>query len=384
MSLPHRLLPLAFLALLGCQSPKTDPAAPVALRDLTRNLFHLGVAINAEQITGDDRVGADIVATHFDSITAENAMKWQHLQPAPGRFEFALADRFVALGRREGKQVIGHTLMWHSQTPDWVFQHTDGSEVSREELLRRLREHIRTVVGRYKGQVAGWDVVNEAIRDEDGTLRTDKPWYRILGEEGIFAAFAAAHEADPEAELYYNDYSLENPAKRAGVLKLVQAIRARGLRIDGIGSQGHYLLKSPTAAEIDTSITDLASTGLKVMFTELDVTVLPRPDHYLGAEIGKVFAQAPELDPYRDGLPADRQAELARRYAEIFAVFAKHHRSITRVTVWGVTDRTSWLNGWPIRGRTDYPVLFDRAGAPKPALDAVRDTLRRAQAAPAD
>ena len=379
MSLPHRLLPLAFLALLGCQSPRTEPAAPAALREISRDLFHLGVAVNAGQITGEDRIGTALVATHFDSITAENAMKWQHLQPAPGRFEFTLADRFVALGRREGQQVIGHTLMWHSQTPAWVFQNADGSEVSREELLRRLREHIRTVGGRYRGQVAGWDVVNEAIRDEDGTLRTDKPWYRILGEEGVFAAFEAAHAADPDAELYYNDYSLENPVKRAGVLKLVQAIRARGLRIDGIGSQGHYLLHSPTAAEIDTSITDLASTGLKVMFTELDVTVLPRPDHYLGAEIGKVYAQAPELDPYRAGLPADQQAALARRYAEIFAVFAKHHRTITRVTLWGVTDRISWLNNWPIRGRTDHPLLFDRAGAPKPAFDAVRDTLRRAR-----
>ena len=384
MVLPHRLLPLACFALLGCQSPTTAPAGPVALRDVTRDLFHIGVALNAEQITGEDRAGANLAAAHFDSITPENAMKWQHLQPAPGRYEFALADRFVALGRREGKQVIGHTLMWHSQAPDWLFQNADGTEVSREELLRRLREHIRTVVGRYRGQVAGWDVVNEAIRDEDGTLRTDKPWYRILGEEGVFAAFAAAHEADPDAELYYNDYALENPVKRAGVLKLVQAIRARGLRIDGIGSQGHYLLNAPTAAEIETSITDLASTGLKVMFTELDVTVLPRPDHYQGAEIGKVFAQAPELDPYRQGFPTEQQAALARRYAEIFAVFAKHHRTITRVTLWGVTDQTSWLNHWPIRGRTDHPLLFDRANQPKPAFDAVFETLRRAQDAPAD
>ena len=219
-----------------------------------------------------------------------------------------------------------------------------------------------------------------AIRDEDGLLRTEKPWYRILGEEGIYAAFAAAHEADPDAELYYNDYALENPVKRAGVLKLVQAIRARGLRIDGVGSQGHYGIDWPTTAEIDSSIADFTKAGFKVMFTELDVTVLPRPTNYFGAEISKVFEQAPELDPYRAGFPADKQAELAKRYAEIFAVFAKHPGAVTRVTFWGVTDRTSWLNGWPIRGRTDYPLLFDRDGQAKPALQSVIEAL---QAAPA-
>ncbi len=383
MKLPSRLIPFVFLAALGCQSHSTAPAPtaadPTPLKEAARGLFRVGAAINAGQITGRDAVGSRLLATHFDSITAENNMKWMHIGPAPDRFNFDLPDRFVALGERLGVQVIGHTLVWHSQAPKWLFHDADGSEVSREELLRRLRHHVATVVGRYKGRVAGWDVVNEAIRDEDGTLRTDKPWYRILGEEAVFAAFEAAHQADPDAELYYNDYGLENPVKRAGVLKLIAAIRARGLRIDGIGSQGHYGLDWPLLSEIDASLVDFAQAGLKVMYTELDVTVLPRPENYFGAEISKIYKLAPELDPYRAGMPADKQAELAKRYADIFAIFAKHRESITRVTFWGIHDRMSWLNNWPIRGRTDYALLFDRAGEPKPAFHAVVEALQAAQ-----
>ncbi len=383
MKFPSRLIPFVFLPLLGCQSQPGSPGdagSPVALQDAARGHFRIGAAINAGQITEADPVEAKLLATHFDSITPENDMKWERIQPAPGRFAFEIPDAFVALGQRQNKQMIGHTLVWHSQAPDWLFQNADGSEVSRDELLRRLREHIRIVVGRYKGKLQGWDVVNEAIRDEDGKLRTDKPWYRILGEDAVFVAFEAAHEVDPDAELYYNDYGLENPVKRAGVLKLIEAIRARGLRIDGIGSQGHYGLDWPKLAEIDQSLVDFAAAGLKVMYTELDVTVLPRPSNYFGAEISTVFEKAPELDSFRAGLPADKEAELAARYAAIFSIFAKHRANITRVTFWGLTDRTSWLNNWPIGGRTDYPLLFDRQNQPKPAFHEVLRVLQQSPA----
>ncbi len=375
---PTRLLLSAvLLALAGCTTPDSasPPEAAPPLREATRGAFRIGTAVNAAQIRGEDRMGVALVERHFDSLTPENAMKWQHLQPRPGRFEFDLADELVEFGRKRGIQVVGHTLMWHSQTPRWVFENADGSEVSRDELLRRLREHIRTVVGRYRGKIHGWDVVNEAIRDEDGQLRTDKPWYRILGEEGIFAAFEAAHEADPDAELYYNDYSVENPVKRAGIIRLVRAIRARGLRIDGVGSQGHFGLDWPTLPELEQSIVDLADAGFKVHFTELDITVLPRPADYFGAEISKVFAAAPELDPYRAGLTAEMQQTLAERYAACFAIFARHRDKIERVTIWGVHDGMSWLNGWPIRGRADHPLLFDREGRAKPAVAAIHAVL---------
>jgi endo-1,4-beta-xylanase len=359
-----------------------DDAAP-SLKEAARGVFHVGVALNAAQVRGEDPAAEPVVARHFDSITAENAMKWDKIHPEPGRYDFTEADEFVAYGVKHGMQTIGHTLIWHSQTPDWVFQGPDGKDAPRELLLQRLREHIATVVGRYRGKVRGWDVVNESVRDEDGALRLDKPWYRILGQDAVFAAFEAAHQADPDAELYYNDYSLENLPKREGALKLVQAIRARGLRIDGVGNQDHVLLDWPEPAAVDRMIEDFARAGFKMMITEFDITMLPRPEAYNGADIGVVFQSAPHLDPYRGGLPAAQQAILARRYAELFAAFARHRGAVTRVTLWGVSDRGSWLNDWPIRGRTDHPLLFDRSYRPKAALRAVIDAIESTTRAPA-
>jgi endo-1,4-beta-xylanase len=352
-----------------------DDPAQLSLRESARGLFRVGAAINESHIMELDGRGVATIDANFDSITPENVLKWEKVHPTKGHFDFTLPDRYVEFGNRRGLVVIGHTLMWHSQTPDWVFQDDKGGVISRDELLARLRDHIHTVVGRYRGKVRGWDVVNEAIKDEDGTLRTDKPWYQILGEDGVFTAFAAAHEADPNAELYYNDYSLANPVKRAGVIRLVKAIRAKGLRIDGVGSQEHSGLEFPKATDVDATMTDFANAGFKVMVTELDVTVLPRPRNYYGAEISTIYANAPELDAYRGGLTDDMQAKLASRYAELFSIYARHAATITRVTLWGVNDGNSWLNGWPIKGRTDHPLLFDREYRPKPALIAVQRAL---------
>ena len=234
-------------------------------------------------------------------------------------------------------------------------------------------------MGRYRGKIKGWDVVNEAIDDQTGELRMDRPWYRILGKEGIFAAFKAAHEADPDAELYYNDYSLDKPKKRAGVIALVNEIKARGLRIDGVGTQEHHLLKVPTSAEVDATFNDLRKTGLSVMVTELDVSVLPRPEWEAGADLNTKYRNSPEYDPYRKSLPSEVQEELTARYRDLFRIYGKHADIITRVTFWGVHDGSSWLNGWPIRGRRDYPLLFDRKGAAKPALGAIIEVLKEAQ-----
>lgn len=369
---------LVSLSVLGAAPLAAAPSANPSLKEAARGLFHVGVAINAAQILERDQAGVKVIERQFDSITPENALKWEHVHPAPDRYDFALTDKYVEFGTSRGMFVIGHTLMWHSQTPEWVFQGEGGGEVSKEELLRRLREHIHTVVGRYRGVVKGWDVVNEAIRDEDGNLRTEKPWYRILGEEGVLEAFKAAHEADPDAELYYNDYSLANPVKRAGVLRLVQRIREKGLRIDGVGSQEHHTMEWPTVDQIDATFRDIKNAGFKAMVTELDVTVLPRPERYVGAEVSARFEGAPALDPYRSEFPPEKQAELAKRYGEVFAVYLKYRDTITRVTVWGVADGDSWLNGWPIRGRTDHPLFFDRHHQPKPALQAVLAALRAA------
>ncbi|HEY9154497.1 MAG TPA: endo-1,4-beta-xylanase [Opitutaceae bacterium] len=359
---------LTFTQTVAAQSP--------SLKDAAKGKFYLGAAISEAVITGKDKAGDEILFQNFNSITPENCLKWEVVHPELNRYDFAVPDQYVELGNKHKMWVIGHTLLWHNQVPAWVFQNADGSKVSKEELLRRLREHIATVVGRYKGRIQGWDVVNEAI-GENGELRTDKPWYAILGEEGIFAAYQAAHDADPSAELHYNEYGLTNPKKRAGVIKLVQDIRAHGLRLDAVGLQEHYLLDEPSAKEIDEEISAFRAIGMKVMITELDVTMLPRPEKYFGADVDKSFKNSAKFDPYQHGLPAEKERELTDRYSSIFNVFVKHADSVKRVTFWGISDRTSWLNDWPIRGRSDYPLLFDRNDKPKPAYDAVIKVLEQ-------
>jgi len=274
--------------------------------------------------------------------------------------------------------VIGHNLVWHAQTPDWVFQDAKGNPVTREILLRRMHDHIFSVVGRYKGLIQGWDVVNEALAD-DGTLR-ESPWKKIIGEDYLIKAFEFAHEADPKAELYYNDYCLENEPKRAGAISLVKKLQAAGVHLAGIGVQSHINLDWPSLAQEADTITAFGGMGLKVMITELDVDVLPKADFNQGADISRRVAEQAALNPYANGLPEARQQALAQRYADLFAVFVKHSDIVQRVTFWGVTDGDSWLNDWPVAGRTSYPLLFDRAGKPKPAFMKVLETVNSKKA----
>jgi endo-1,4-beta-xylanase len=241
-----------------------------------------------------------------------------------------------------------------------------------------MREHIFAVVGRYQGKISGWDVVNEAL-DESGALR-NSPWRKIIGDDFIAKAFEFAHEADPQAELYYNDYALEKEPKRSGAVALAKKLQAQGVKISGIGLQGHYALDKPSIQEVDETISTFEKLGLKVMITELDVNILPSPMRAGNAEVSTRYKMRAGLNPYANGLPAAVQQQLAQRYADLFAVFLKHRASVRRVTFWGVTDGNSWLNNWPVQGRTAHPLLFDRAGKPKPAFDAV---LKTAQGKPA-
>jgi endo-1,4-beta-xylanase len=333
----------------GCARPQPG------LRTIFEGAFLVGAALNAAQFSEVDTVAARIVKAQFNSITPENVLKWGSVHPRPGTYDFVAADRYVAFGERHGMFIVGHNLVWHNQTPRWVFEDAGGRPLSRDTLLARLRDHIHTVVGRYRGRIKGWDVVNEAL-DDDGTLgRT--PWLTMLGEDYVASAFRFAHEADPDAELYYNDYSLENAPKRRGAVALVQRLQHEGIPIAAVGLQNHDRLDWPTAAQEDSTIEAFAALGVRVMITELDVDVLPR-----GA------------DPFVDGLPDSLQQALARRYAELFGSYLRHRGTVTRVTFWGVTDRDSWLNNWPVRGRTNYPLLFDRDGRPKPAFAAVIGT----------
>ncbi len=340
---------------LGCARPAPSPVpAPPALRTAFRGVFLVGAALTAAQFSGQDTLGAAIVKAQFNSITPENALKWASVHPRPGTYDFAAADRYVAFGERNGMFIVGHNLVWHNQTPRWVFEDSGGTPVSRDTLLARLRDHIHTVVGRYRGRIKGWDVVNEALGD-DGTLRRT-PWLTILGEDYLAAAFRFAHEADPDAELYYNDYELERAPKRRGAVELIRRLRDEGIPIAAVGLQNHDRLDWPSPAQEDSTIDAFAALGVRVMITELDVDVLP---HTAGA------------NPFVDGLPDSLQQALARRYAELFGSYLRHRGTVTRVTFWGVTDRDSWLNNFPVRGRTNYPLLFGRDGRPKPAFVAV-------------
>lgn len=335
----------------------------------------VGAALNAAQFTGQDQVEDAIIKAQFNTVSPENVLKWERVHPRPSEFDFSLSDKYVEFGEQNHMFIIGHNLVWHSQVPGWVFEDDKGNPVSREVLLQRMHDHIMTVVGRYKGRIKGWDVVNEAL-NEDGTLR-QSPWLKLIGDDYIEQAFRFAHEADPEAQLYYNDYSLENEAKRRGALELVKKLNAKGVAITGIGLQDHVNLDWPTTDQIDTTITEFGKLSVKVMITELDVDVLPSSTHT--ADVSYNVRSDPKLNPYPNGLPDAVQQALARRYADLFSAYANHCGLVTRVTFWGVTDKDSWKNDWPIKGRTNYPLLFDRNAQPKLAFDAaIRAAPKRA------
>jgi endo-1,4-beta-xylanase len=346
-------------------------ATPTTLKDAFRGAFVIGAAINTNQITGKDTIGDALLVQQFNSISPENALKWEAVHPRPGVYDFALADQYVEFGLNNHMFIVGHNLCWHSQTPAWVFKDDQGNPVTRDVLLQRLHDHIATVVGRYKGKINSWDVVNEAL-NEDGTLRQSQ-WLKIIGDDYIIKAFQYAHEADPNAQLNYNDYNLETPAKRKGAIALVKRLQAAGVPIAVVGDQGHLHMDDPSAEVEDQTITDLAAAGVKVAISEFDIDILPSAWGQT-ADVNLKVAEKPNMNPYANGLPDEVQQKLAKRYADLFAVYWKHRADINRVTLWGVRDSDSWLNNWPVRGRTSYPLLFDRDGKPKPAFYAVIKT----------
>jgi endo-1,4-beta-xylanase len=353
----------------------TSHGQKVALKDAFRGDFLIGTALSEPQIRSRVPAALPLVEKQFNSITPENSLKWEKIHPRPAEYDFAAADRFVEFGEQHGMFLVGHTLVWHSQTPQWVFQNESGEPLAREALLARMRDHIHTVVGRYKGRIKGWDVVNEAIDVEPGDDTRGKwratPWREIIGPDYIEKAFEYAHEADPQAELYYNDFDEWKSGKREYLAEIVNNLKAKGIRIDGIGLQGHWGFEYPTATEIDLMFRDLGQLGVKLMITELDINVLPQPWDNTAADVNVRLQDRPGFNPYPDGLPDDVEQRLARRYAEIFRLFHRHRDAIDRVTFWGVNDGQSWLNNWPVQGRTNYPLLFDRKFQPKPAYDAV-------------
>ncbi|MFO7846919.1 MAG: endo-1,4-beta-xylanase [Balneolaceae bacterium] len=361
---------IAILILMGCSTgPDQQSADEGILKDAFSDAFLMGTALNERQIFGVDQQGQDLATRHFNAVTAENVMKWEIIHPEPGQYDFEAADAMVNLAEDHDMFVVGHTLVWHSQVPDWVFTDDEGDDLSRDELLERMRDHIHTVVERYKGRVHGWDVVNEAILD-DGSMR-DTGWYRIIGKDYLVKAFEYAREADPDAELYYNDYSLENPDKRQGAVELVEYLQENDAPITGIGTQGHFMLESPSLENIEETIVAFADLGIDVMVTELDIDVLPAAFDHMGADVNRSAELRDELNPYSEGLPGSVEQQLTDRYRDIFEIYLKHSEDISRVTFWGVQDGDSWKNNWPVSGRTNYPLIFDRNWEPKPAFHAI-------------
>jgi endo-1,4-beta-xylanase len=335
------------------------------LKDAFKNDFLIGVALKTAPSDDQDARIFSIAVEQFNSITPENLLKWETVQPEPGRFDFGPADRFVKFGKKHDMFIVGHVLVCPNRTPGWVFKDEKGNWTNRATLLARMRKHIYTVVGRYRGLIRGWDVVNEFV-DGDGRPR-ETPWLKIIGPDYAEKAFEYAHEADPKAELYYNDFMLYKPAKRAGVVKMAERILKKGLRLDAIGMQAHYRIDSPAVEDLDSSITAFSKLGLKVHFTELDMDVLPAAGDDIGADITQNLELQKKLDPYANGIPDSVQQALAHRYADLFRLFLKHRGKVGRVTLWGVSDGVSWLNDRPVRGRTNYPLLYDRDLKPKPA-----------------
>ena len=351
----------------GLPAPAAAPEndAPTVLRTAFADDFLVGAAIAPKHIDNVGMRGKRLIMREYNTITPENIMKWKVIHPEPGVFNWQAPDDYVKFGEDNNMFIVGHTLVWHTQLADHIKEMTDA-----DELRAAMKTHIDSVAGRYAGRIDAWDVVNEAL-NEDGTMR-ESVFYRVLGKDYMAEAFKlAATAAGPTTELYYNDYDMWRGPKRDGAIRMLNHMRANGARIDGVGMQGHHALVAPTIDTLERAIEAYAEAGYKVMITELDVSVLPNPWDLKGAEVNQRFENSPTMNPYPRGLPDSVQIALADRYEDLFKLFLKHSENIKRVTFWGVNDGSSWLNNWPIKGRTNYPLLFDREYEPKAAYDRV-------------
>jgi len=316
--------------------------------------FQLGTGFTPSYLKDQDLTRH--IFKNFSSLTSENAFKFSIVQPHHGSFDFSQTDLIVDVAQKEKKEVVGHTLIWETMNPSWLFKGADGKDRSRQELLKIMKDHIFTVMGRYRGKVKGWDVVNEAIM-KDGTYR-ESDWYRIIGEDYILKAYQFAAEADPEAELYYNDYGLYGEKKLLATVEMIKKLQEQGLNIHTVGFQGHLMLNWPAVSDLERAIVELNKLGVMVAVTELDVTVLPGAWEHLNKSIKELDSH--KYNPYIGGLPMDVEKKQADRYREVFEVLLRHSEKISRVTLWAPNDGVSWMNDFPVRGRRDYAAVFDR------------------------
>jgi endo-1,4-beta-xylanase len=354
---------LLIAALLNIRTVKAQ-STPVSLKETFKKDFLIGTAIDAQQIEGKDTAADRLIVQQFNAVTPENVMKAEIIQPGWDTYNFDLADKLVAYAQKNNMKVNAHNLIWHSQLPAFV-RHMQSAD----SVKRYFENHITTIASRYDGKVYSWDVVNEAL-NEDGTLR-NSIFLQKLGGDYIVEAFRLAQKASPHSKLYYNDYNIEQPKKRAGTIALIKKIQAAGVHIDGVGIQGHWRYDNVPMQDIEESIKEFSGLGIDVMFTELDLGVLRNPWDNATADVSATAKGDSAMNPYARGLPDSVQQKQAKAYADLFKLFLKYRKNVSRVTFWGVDDGQSWLNDWPIRGRTNYPLLFDRNFQPKPAFDRV-------------
>jgi endo-1,4-beta-xylanase len=336
--------------LAGSKEPGTELIQDTlkGLKDYYKNYFPIGVAVSPYSLSGAQ---SSLILKHFSSLTAENVMKPGPVHPEESRYSWDNADKIVNYAQTNGMLMRGHTLCWHKQTAAWMFKDAHGNPVSKEVLLARLKDHITQVVTRYKGKVYAWDVVNEAVDDDDSKFLRETEWLNICGEEYIAKAFQWAHEADPDAILFYNDYNTENPGKRDKIYRLIKQLLDSGVPIHGIGLQGHWNIYNPTEKDLRDAIEKYSSLGLKVQITELDVSVY----------------SSDQKDPADNVFSPEREQKQIEKYNMVFSVFRNYKNVITGVTFWNVSDRSSWLDNYPVRGRKNYPLLFDQNLQPKKA-----------------
>lgn len=330
--------------------------ASTKLHEAFSQQFLIGAAVNPRTLVTQ----RELLAEHFNSITAENEMKFESLHPAEDRYTFENADRLIAFAKANGMAVRGHTLVWHNQTPNWMFEDHTGGAVNRETLLARMKSHIETVVARYKGCIYAWDVVNEAVSDSGGELLRSSKWLDIAGEDFIAKAFEYAHAANPEAMLFYNDYNESIPEKREKIYTLVKSLKEKDVPIHGVGLQAHWNLEHPSIDDIRQAIERYASLGVKLHITELDVSVFQHDDR-----------RTDLLAPTKEMLV--RQAE---RYKQFFQLFKEYSECITSVTFWGAADDYTWLDNFPVKGRKNWPFVFNMAHKPKPSYWDILDAAR--------
>lgn len=341
----------------------------ISLQEMFKDDFLIGTAMDSLQIEEADSTADKLIKQQFNAVTPENCMKAEIIEPSWNNFNFELADKLVAYAANNNIKVNAHNLIWHSQLPAFM-----RDMQSADSVKQYFEHHITTVAQRYDGKVYSWDVVNEAL-NEDGTLR-NSIFLQKLGPDYIVDAFRLTQKASPNSKLYYNDYNIEQPAKRTGAIALIKKIQAAGVRIDGVGIQGHWRYNNVPMQDIEESIKEFSALGIEVMFTELDLGVLRNPWDNTTADVSATAKGDSTMNPYANGLPDSVEQIQSKAYADLFKLFLKYKENISRITFWGVNDGQSWLNGWPIHGRTNYPLLFDRDFKPKPAFYSVIATAK--------